>query len=93
MTWTIEQEKQKWLDTKAGEFLKKSDIQERMYNAIMRHFIFQYNPHSGSIYPWKMKGTIKELELIAKGELPIAGIGDKSRKDLQEVLDNDKSTK
>jgi len=88
MTRAFEQEKRKWFDTEVGEFLRKSDIKERTRNAIMRHFIHQYNPYSRNMYPWKMKGTIKELKLIAEDELPIAGLGDKGREDLQKVLDD-----
>ena len=85
--WSFKQVTQDWYDTEAGQFFKESELSGlRICNAIMRHFIFQHNPHTGYMYTWKMEGTIEELELIANSERPIAGVGDGGRKDLQEVL-------
>ncbi len=92
MTWSREQKKRDWLDSEAGEFLRNSDVQSRTRNAITRHFINQYNPDSNIVYPWIILGQIWELEEIAKGELPIAGIGKVGQRDLQKVLDDNKST-
>lgn len=89
MTWNYKQEEQKWLKTEAGRFLKDNQIIIlRVHNIIMRYFIFQSNlyPSAGRHPVWFMNGTIEELELIARDERPINGIGDLGRKNLQEVL-------
>jgi len=94
MTWDYEQEKQKWLKTEAGRLLKDNQIIIlRVYNIIMRYFIFQSNSYSsiGRHPIWFMDGTIEELELIARDERPINGIGDLGRKNLQEILVSEKT--
>ncbi len=89
MTWNKDQEKRKWYDTEAGDFLNQSElVLSRTHNAVMRHFIYQSGPFPERVGDptWSMKGTIKELELIARDELPIAGLGELGRENLQEVL-------
>lgn len=88
MTWNYEQERRNWYETEAGQLLERSQaVQSRTRNAIMRHYIFQYNPYTSHMYRWKMVGDIGELELIAEDKRLIAGIGVKGKENLQEVLD------
>ncbi len=95
MTWNYKQQEDAWLETEMGKFLKEALVTEvivpRTYNAIRRHFIFQSHTYNSSMYHWKIEGKIKELELIASEERPVAGIGVAGAKNLQGAL-NDRST-
>jgi len=91
MTWNRDQEERKWYDTEAGDFLHENEVVfERTHNAIRRYFVNQSGlfPKRVGDPTWFMKGTIKELELIARDKLPIAGLGKLGRENLQEALNN-----
>ncbi len=87
MIWDYKQAERDWYNTEAGKFLKESELNGlRVANAIMRHYVYQFNPWTGDKRTWEMKGTIEELELIASDELSVTGVGDRGKKDLLRVL-------
>ncbi len=93
IAWNYNLKRHDWDNTEIGMFLKNSKLSGlRVCNAIMRHYIYQFNPCTGDMYLWKMKGVMEELKKIATGERPIAGVGDVGRAVLQEALENSDKT-